>query len=182
MTYVIKKSTFDLISFNSDNVPKIKIGGDISRTGNQLKITYLLTGDRAAIIVPEANQVPIRRYDLWEHTCFELFLRLKGTNKYWEFNLSPSGNWNVFRFLDYRLNIMEELSFDSLPFKVVQDAESLKVMANINLDTLGIAKRDLNIAITTVVENTERQLSYWALAHPTTEADFHHQDSFIISL
>lgn len=178
----IEKNNFNLTSFNSNNTLPIKINGDIFKIDNQLNIKYLLTGDLSTVIISQSNKISLRQYDLWEHTCFELFLKLKGTTKYWEFNLAPSGNWNVFYFLDYRLNIIEEQAWQSLPFKVSQDSESLTVEANIDLNKLGITDQELEIAITTVVENQDRQLSYWALNHPTTEADFHHPDSFTISL
>ncbi len=179
----IEKNNFNLISFNSDNVPPIKINGNISKIDNQLNIKYLLTGDLSTIIIPQSNKTPLRQYDLWEHTCFELFLKLKGTTRYWEFNLAPSGNWNVFYFLDYRLNIIEEQAFESFPFKVAfQSPESLIAEANIDLSKLDITNKDLDIAITTVLENKDGQLSYWALTHPAIEADFHHPNSFIVSL
>ena len=176
------KNDFNLIKFTKNKLSKIEITGLLLRTDNELHIKYLLQGDLSTIIIPQENKIHSRQYDLWEHTCFEFFLRLKDTTEYWEFNLSPSGNWNVFHFLDYRLNIAEEQAFSSLPFTTFQNQDSLELEVNIDLDTINIAKKDLDIAITTVVENKDRQLSYWALAHPATEADFHHQDSFIISI
>ena len=44
---------------------------------------------------------PRRRDRLWEETCLELFLGEEGSERYWEFNLSPAGHWNVYRFEFY---------------------------------------------------------------------------------
>ena len=182
MTSLLKKHTFNLISFDPETSPNIEIEGNISRINNQLNIQYILKGDLSAIVIPQDNKTYLRQYDLWEHTCFEFFLKLKGTNEYWEFNLSPSRNWNVFHFLDYRLNIVEEKAFNSLTFNVSQDQESLSIEINFNLDILGIVEQGLDIAITSVVKNKDGQLSYWALTHPPMQADFHHQDGFIIDV
>ena len=181
MTSVIKKNSFNLVNFDSNNAPSVKIYGALSRIDDRLEIKYVLNNS-SAIAIPQTNKAPLRRYDLWEHTCFEFFLRIKNTTKYWEFNLSPSGNWNVFRFLNYRSNIVEEKAFDALPFTVFQDVESLILDAKINLNKIVTADENLEVAIATVVEGKDGLLSYWALTHPATEADFHHQDSFTIEI
>ncbi|MEM8832592.1 MAG: DOMON-like domain-containing protein, partial [Cyanobacteria bacterium P01_G01_bin.19] len=168
MLSVVRKSSFDLVNFNSNVAPKIKISGDVSRLNNQLKIKYILTGELAEIIIPQANKSCDRRYDLWEHTCFEFFVRSKNSKKYWEFNLSPSGNWNVFYFLDYRLNIAEEQAFKSFPFEITQNPESLTVEAIVDLEKIDIGDRKLDLAITAVIEDKTEKLSYWALTHPAT--------------
>ena len=62
--------------------------------------------------------MPARRDRLWEETCFEFFLAVKNSPRYWEFNLSPAGHWNVYRFADYRQGMQEEPAFASLPFSV----------------------------------------------------------------
>ena len=175
------KHSFTLIPFTANTAPEIEITGAIARQNNRLKITYRLAGT-SQLIIPEATDKPTRQYDLWEHTCFEFFLRLKNSTKYWEFNLSSAGHWNVFRFPDYRQDIAEEMAFASLPFEVIQQADLLQLDLEVNLDKIIAGDRKLEVAITTVVEDKAGQLSYWALTHPGTEADFHHRDSFIIDL
>ena len=175
------KHSFTLIPFTANTTPEIEITGAIARRNNRLEITYRLRGT-SQIIIPEAIDRPTRQYDLWEHTCFEFFLRLENSNKYWEFNLSPAGHWNVFRFPDYRQDIAEEMAFASLPFQVSQQANLLQLDLEVNLNKIIAGDRNLEVAITTVVEDKEQQLSYWALTHPGTEADFHHRDSFAFDL
>jgi hypothetical protein len=173
---------FNLIPFNSNHTPPIQITGSISHQNNKLNIKYLLAGDLSTIIIAKLNNTPVRQDELWEHTCFEFFLKPKNTNIYWEFNLSPSGNWNVFRFQNYRANLTPEMAFSYLPFTVSQQQETLSVESNLDLNKLAIQQPDLDIAITTVIERHDQQLSYWALKHPITKPDFHHQDGFTISL
>lgn len=170
---------FSLTPFDSDTAPAIAIDGDIERDGDRLRIKYRLKG-ASQVVLPKKNDLPTRQYDLWEHTCFEFFLGLKDSSTYWEFNLSPAKDWNVFHFLNYRQDIAEEMIFNTLPFEVFLDDDSLLLNLEVELDKI-ISELELEVGITTVVED-DRHLSYWALTHPAKEADFHHRDSFIIKL
>ena len=172
---------FTLIPFDRKHAPAIELTGNIKRQENILKLTYLLQG-QDKIIIPTADPSLSRLFDLWDHTCFEFFLGLAGTTQYWEFNLSPTGDWNVFRFPDYRQDIAEEMTFITLPFQIVQQSDKLRLDVKIDLTTIISDQQKLNIGITSVIEDREHQLSYWALAHPDVRADFHHRDSFTISL
>ena len=174
-------TNFSLTPFDSNTAPAIAIKGNIERQHNQLKIEYKLKG-ALQIIIPKQSDSPTRQYDLWEHTCLEFFLGLKDSTRYWEFNLSPAKHWNVFHFLNYRQNIAEEMAFNSLPFKVLLENDSLLLNLEVNLDKIISPESDLEVGITTVVEDRQQQLSYWALTHPTKKPDFHHRDSFIIEL
>ena len=178
----MNQNDFSLIPFDRSTAPAIAVKGFIVRQGDRLRVNYQLVGDLSQILIPNPQQLPTRQYDLWEHTCFELFLRLKNTTKYWEFNLSPARHWNIFKFADYRQNIAEEMAIKSLPFEIFQTSELLEINLNLDLSVIIDSEQDLDVAITTVVENKERELSYWALIHPATKADFHHQDSFILNL
>ncbi|MGB5632716.1 MAG: DOMON-like domain-containing protein [Waterburya sp.] len=176
------KSTFDLVPFASNTAPAVNITGDIERQNNQLKIEYKLTGNLSQIIIAEHADAQTRQYDLWEHTCFEFFLGIKDSTKYWEFNLSPAGHWNIFRFPDYRQDISEEMAFDSLPFTVLQQNNSWQLNLEVDLEQIIPAEQNLEVGITSVIEDQQNHLSYWALTHSEPAADFHHRDSFIVDL
>lgn len=172
---------FSLVPFAFNNAPKIAIAGQIQRQQNQLEITYQVSGGSLAI-VPEPAVTPTRQYELWEHTCCELFLKPQNGTQYWEFNLSPARHWNVFRFPDYRQDIAEEMAFDSLPFAVERDEDVLQVYLKVDLNKIIAPEQNLKIGVTTVVEDRDKRLSYWALTHPASQPDFHHRDSFTINL
>jgi len=68
---------------------------------NRLRITFLLKGDISALKIPP--KCPPRRVDrLWEHTCFEAFIRVDGDPSYYEFNFSLSSEWAAYWFRNYR--------------------------------------------------------------------------------
>ena len=176
------KHDFNLIPFGDRPSPEIEIVGFISRNRDRLDIQYQLRANLSKIIIPQPTPTPSRQYDLWEHTCFELFLRPKNTTKYWEFNLSPAGDWNVFHLTDYRQNMREETAIVALPFEVFPTTKFLQLTSNFDLSSIIKPEQNIDVAITTVVENKERELSYWALTHKAIAPDFHHPDSFILSL
>ncbi|MFC1522998.1 DOMON-like domain-containing protein [Elusimicrobiota bacterium] len=174
---------FSLKSFPGDGLlADLNIKGSVSRGSNKLVICYELHGPLTEIVIPALADTPIRRNELWEKTCFEFFLSGGRSGPYWEFNLSPSGHWNVYHFKDYRREMQEELSLAALPFAVRKSAQAFQLELEFNLDVIVKADQPLNIAVSAVIEHTKGALTYWALTHPGPQPDFHRQDGFIIEL
>ena len=181
---------FSLIPF-PDNCPhpEIEITGKIERLDQQLNITFQLTGKIEQVAIALPNGHPSRRNELWQTTCFEFFLGLKDSPKYWEFNLSPAGHWNIYRFDDYRQGMTEELAFESLPFLVKVKPDSLTLSLSLDLETIISSTQNLEVGITSVIQSNinnliseENSITYWALTHVAKEADFHQRKSFILNL
>jgi hypothetical protein len=171
-------SSFQLQPFPDETVPEIAIAGTCSRQHNRLTVVYEVTGDGEEILVP-APATPTRKHDLWQETCFEFFLGLPDAPQYWEFNLSPAGDWNVYAFDDYRQRMREEDAIAVLPFTV---SHPLKLELSFDLGVIVPADQTLEIAITAVIQTQTQEISYWALMHPGLEADFHRRDSFVLEL
>lgn len=173
--------TFSLQPFGSTKpVPDLKIAGNIARDANQLSITYTLNGHLKEVLIAPPSEVPARKQELWKDTCFEFFVGIQDSERYWEFNLSSAGHWNVYRFDAYRQGMLEETAFTTLPFSVHNQSDSLALALNVDLDKIVTAP--LEIAIATVIKHRDGDLTYWALTHQGAEADFHLRDSFIIDL
>jgi hypothetical protein len=179
----VKSRNFSLTPFLSDGIsPNFTITGSVTRSPNILSISYILTGNLSELVIPKSADSPERKDNLWEETCFELFIGSKDSNHYWEFNLSPSGDWNVYRFKAYREERTEEPSFTSLPFVVQQQMDALMLSLEFDLDKLIAPNRALNIGISAVIKHREGMITRWALKHPCNKADFHNRESFIIEL
>ncbi|MBW4541291.1 MAG: DOMON-like domain-containing protein [Myxacorys chilensis ATA2-1-KO14] len=159
----------------------LTITGSIERHSANLMIRYDLHGDLTAVVIPSPT-LAVRQHDLWKTTCFEFFLGLKNSKQYWEFNLSPAGHWNVYRFDGYRQGMQEELAIAALPVEVQQTSTTLMLTIALNLEQLELAEQSLDVAIASVVESKSGEITYWALTHPELEADFHRRDSFLIQL
>ena len=142
---------------------------------SSLSLRFRLTGDLTRLAIPPAT--PARRTDgLWTHTCFEAFVAGPQAG-YVEFNLSPSTAWAAYAFDDYRLG-MRLLEVEAPGITVTHDASQLEVAAVLS----GLQPGPCRLGLSAVIEDQGGRLSYWALAHPADDPDFHHPDSFTRAL
>lgn len=152
----------------------------VGRRGRNLMITYRIPGDTAGLVFPPEQKTEVRN-NLWEHTCFEAFIRPLGAAEYIELNFSPSTQWAAYRFDDYREG-MRAYSVGYVP-KIVstpwQNRYELSAGLDLPLEWEALSWR-LNIAA--VLEERDGTRSYWALAHPPGDPDFHHWDCFVLEL
>ncbi len=167
---------------SAGSLPDITIVCDIERQDDRLTIRYKLVGRMEELLIPPTAGQPARETNLWEETCFELFLGVRESQQYWEFNLSPAGHWNVFRFDAYREGMREEGAFLSLPFKVQDLPGALQLILETDMNRIIRAGQSLDAGISAVIKKRDGDMSYWSLTHPGPRPDFHHRDSFIIKL
>lgn len=113
-----------------------------------------------------------RTDNLWQHTCFEMFLKGAGS-AYDEFNFAPSGRWAAYAFSSYREGA-GHLALDEPP------AISCESGANIFTCTVLLPAAALvgktRAGISAVIEEAGGHKSYWALAHMPDTADSHGPD------
>jgi hypothetical protein len=179
----MKGRSFSLKPFPSDRPPpNVKITGSIGRLTNTLSLSYSLLGPLAELSIPPPAQKCERKNALWEETCFEFFLGTRGSDLYREFNLSPSGNWNVYRFTSYRKGMEEEPAFTSLPFSVRTRPDGLRLFLELDLEKIVPAEQVLQIAVSAVIKDRSGRITYWALTHPGTQPDFHRREGFIVEV
>lgn len=171
-----------------DEHPAIEITAGIERRGNRLQLSYELKGDIAAVQLPALAAMPQRRNELWQHSCFECFIGVPGQSAYWELNLSPNGDWNVYGLSDYRKNLTPESAYGELPFNVIVTESFCLLSLDFDLGQIIGGDQAVEVGMTAVIEEkalagTETgRISYWAIAHTGPEADFHRRDSFTLRL
>lgn len=147
-----------------------------------LTVRFALTGDTEQVEVPARGG---RRYEdgLWQHTCFEAFVRAPGETAYCELNFAPSCAWAAYRFRDYRADgeALQDLDPD---IDVHRHDRRLQLEAWVALDRLsGVSMRqELLVGLSAVIEGRDGTRTYWALRHPPGRPDFHHPDGFAQTL
>ena len=150
---------------------------------NRLRITFLANGDIGTLKIPP--KCSPRRVDrLWEHTCFEAFIRADENTSYCEFNFSPSGEWAAYWFRGYRDGGAIDDAGWSPEIEVRRGSDRIELDAVVPLDRLPAIQSGskLRIALSAVIEAGDGTLSYWALKHPAAKPDFHHPASFALEL
>ncbi len=170
---------YALIPFG-DPVPDLRLEVAVARHSNRLALNYALTGDLSSVMVPATSPIPSRRDELWQETCFEFFVAPKGSLQYWEFNLAPSGDWNVYHLSDYRQGMQAEARLVALPFTVRGRPDSLSLDLETDLDSIIPKDAPIQMAITAVIKRIDGTFGYWALAHCGPQPDFHRRESFAI--
>jgi hypothetical protein len=117
---------------------------------------------------------------LWQHTCFEAFIRSAESPAYREFNFAPSGQWQAYAFSEYRVGGLLEPAADPLIECAVEPGR-LTLTATISAADLPPGSL-LRIGLSAVVKNAAGDLSYWALLHAAGKSDFHHPDTFALEI
>lgn len=149
---------------------------------SSLHFCYRLTAELVSIRFPQPTKHS-RRDELWRHTCFEAFVSLPGVTQYSEFNFSPSTEWAVYNFDDYREG-MRQAPFSPPNINMTSSKDLFELSAEIDLETLGSVApdRELQLGLSAVIERIDGQMSYWAIKHPMPKPDFHHRDGFALVL
>jgi hypothetical protein len=147
---------------------------------NELRIRFRIDGDIGRLRLPMPE--PARRRDgLWQHTCFEAFLRPDARDAYFEFNFAPSGDWAAYRFGTRR----EQRSSPDLRPPLLSFARH-PVYTELTADVSIAALPDLattaaiHAGLSAVIEMDDGQLSCWALAHGGERPDFHDPATFTL--
>lgn len=153
---------------------KVVMGG---APDDSLTLAFVMEGDLTTLRIPEPRSCR-RAGNLWQHTCFEVFVMAENGPEYREFNFSPSGEWAANAFRGYRDGW--ELEIVPAPGIVVRRTMNrLELDAKICHDFLPPG-RPYRLGLSAVVEDAEGELSYWALRHPPGKPDFHHIDAFAL--
>lgn len=162
-------------------VRSIQVSASRSEDGT-LHLNFILEGELPKLSLPPPSP-PEWCFGLWEHSCFEVFIRPMNGETYWEFNFSPSGAWAAFSFRSYR----DGEAFSEGPPPTVETRRTeaqfeLNAVLDPKLLPHASEETPLCLGCCAVIEDAEGTLSYWALRHPAEAPDFHHPDGFALKL
>ncbi|MFT3727401.1 MAG: DOMON-like domain-containing protein [Terricaulis sp.] len=147
-----------------------------------LSLRYAVTCDRAAVATPFPKGSSQRADELWKHTCFEAFVRTLPGEAYLEFNVATSGDWASYRFDAYRqgMRVADDAGLSSASQR--NGPNLIEIAPTFDLTLAAPHDKAWPLALSAVIEETDGNKSYWALAHPPGKPDFHHADSFAYEL
>lgn len=177
----ISTTEFSLECHSSINTRHVAhIDGEITiNAAGTCRIGYRVSGalDQIHFAAPATAS---RLDGLWQSTCFELFLKRPEGSDYLEFNFAPSHEWAAYQFDDYRAG-MAELEVAPPHIKTMQDDDAFQLVVEVELPTKWRAG-PIVVGVSAVIAEKNGQKSYWALAHPAGQPDFHHKDCFALQL
>ena len=163
-----------------DAIRRFEAALETAKVPGELEIRFRLDGDFSRIRLPP-GELARRRDGLWQHTCFEAFIRPDGSDSYHEFNFAPSGHWAAYRFAGRRRDqTTPELPAPRIECRRLPEGSSLSArIAIAALPELAQAT-SLDAGLTAVIETTDGARSYWALAHGGDKPDFHDPATFTL--
>lgn len=93
-----------------------------------------------------------------------------------------SERWNVYRFDDYRVGMLEDFSVDRPLYKVAEDSDCLSLSCSLPLNGIIDESSELEAGVSCVIETTDGNTHYFAIEHPGPKPDYHSRCSFILIL
>lgn len=150
----------------------------IGRDANWLRVRWRIEGAQQLVVPPFAGRG--RADELWQATCFELFLKPEGGVGYTEINLSPSERWNAYDFEAYRWD-MRERPFPREPECTLRLGSSFAIF-DAAIPAGGLPDVECAMGLSAVIEEQGGVTSYWSLDHPDGKPDFHAAACFAATL
>ncbi|MEM7364840.1 MAG: hypothetical protein AAF525_12515 [Pseudomonadota bacterium] len=143
-----------------------------------LSITWHLDSIPALVFPcdPDTDAPGVRVDNLWEQTCFELFIRPEGTGGYIEVNISPTRDWNCYAFTGQRTGMLESTDITPTSIHACEHDDGPSLVAHLRHELRGAQR----VGISAVVATASNDKYFLALHHPCTTPDFHHPDGHVI--
>ena len=141
------------------------IDAELERLDGGAVAIFRVLGDISKLVIPPPA-LPEPADNLWQTTCFELFVSGEG-GSYREYNFSPSGQWAAYEFDDYRFgmrNVPVEIETE-----LYQEKNELQLSAKIRTEFANPAY----VGLTAVIEETDGAIRYWSSAFAPGKPDFH---------
>lgn len=163
---------------------KVKVQANSQKLKNKLKIQFCIDDPESMILLPKRQQILQRSHDLWQTTCFECFFSPHAEKNYWELNLDNHGNWNLYRFQEYRnpQPPQEEDIVQNLELEFLKTKSGFEVECFLDLKELNLENKALDVGLACVIEWSNKEKSFYALAHKSEKPDFHNRETFVCNL
>ena len=146
------------------------IEATVWRDVNRWHFRYVLDGTDN-LVLPDSAE-PARSDNLWRTTCFEAFVAGEG-GAYREYNFAPSGQWAAYAFDAPRHGMRDADAAVEVWLEGGEDWISVEAAVTADI----APKSPFNL--TAVIEERGGYKSYWALAHPPGDPDFHDPSCFL---
>lgn len=169
---------FKLLPFKDS--PQYIISGEIHLEVEKLFIKYQIDGNIDEVLFPPPKKDPYRMDDLWKETCFELFLGTPDSSRYFEYNFSPSGDWNCYQFFDYRKDCQKE-NLSQVP-AITRKQEPTKFILSAMVPLPENYRFNKIAGVNVIIQMQDSDTQFWALNHPQEIPDFHDRRGFTLAL
>ena len=114
----------------------VRVEVEVARPGaGRLALSYMVSGPLGDLRLPPPATAG-RAHALWEHTCFEVFIRAAPGGGYYELNFAPSTQWAAYWLTGYRSGMEAAREIGDPAIAVQSNAERYTLRAVLDLDCL----------------------------------------------
>jgi len=181
---VMTHKVFPLIPFQSEqNTNLVSSASFLWKEEGILELNYVFRieggKDQLDVLIPVSNSSPQRRDELSASTCFEAFISIPKYPSYWELNISPNSDWNLYFFEGYRhgVSAIKDVQNPLINMQVAPRHFQCNVLLNLNPWWPFNQTPELSLAA--ILEQPNSVFTHWALCHPGVSPDFHDRRSFV---
>lgn len=180
--FLVTLSVVNILHPYSTGIANFNLEADLHISDSKIQIIYTLTDETNIFKKPLISKLwNSKQIDftmgLWNHTCFEAFLKPVAMDRYYEFNFALSPAWMAFQFDQYRLPQppvpATDFQIQSMNWDHVQNQLTIEV-------TNKTPYKNFHVGLTAVLEEKTGVKHYCALAHKGLKADFHLAESFTL--
>lgn len=174
-------SRLSLIRLPSSPSAVTGVSVEATRTaGGVLALRFVVSDPEQTLVLPDPTPA-VRTDGLWHRTCFEAFLQPPDGDGYHELNLAPCGAWAAYRFDSRRVG-MADADVPAPRITSTTTASGFELQARIDLSEVAALAGPWRVSLTAVIEGPAGELSYWALAYPDGDSDFHNPAARVLTL
>lgn len=174
-------ATFELSSFQPTQDLGLIAAIETPNTGI-LQIGFWVNDPNQSIQWQSTVKNHTRQDYLWENTCFEVFIGVKGQDFYREINLSPTLSWQAYQFEEYRYpETMPPQAADDIELIDAQRTKfGLTAILDINpfLHSQNVKIKNIFMGLSAVIQ-TDGQQHFFAMQHSGQHADFHNKRDWL---
>lgn len=171
-----------LRSWSKKHAHRLKGEYTLKLCDKELQVEFRLHGEIDKLVLPAGNSARKRKDELWQTTCFECFFGLEGDSGYWECNLSPSGDWNLYRFSAYRHGMQEEHRIVQIDSFCCIYVKEMTLCFTLPLGEFLTVTDGIHMGLNAIIHYQDGSKDYLALTHPCIKPDFHNRAGWQLSL
>jgi hypothetical protein len=142
----------------------------LSETEQKTLFSYVFFSEEnnSPLFLPKKINPLVKGTHLWKNTCFECFFFDENSDEYFELNVSPKGEYDLLSFEKYRLKSSKAAPIHVSNFQV----ERVQNLVTLSFELKTHFKSSYFIS-PTVILDTPREQSFFALSHELLKPDFH---------
>ena len=158
----------------------LKVEATLEVLQQKIKLNFQVIGNRKAYVINSKleNEEKIERKDeLWKSTCFELFIANSPSEEYYEINISPFGEWNIYHLNAYKVGFKEFREVSKPIIKMTKENYKYRLSFEIEFNQRIFNNEGLSFNLATIILDKNNLRHFYSIC-PRKTADFHNRISW----